>query len=203
MLPQYTADVLGDWLGRCQRPSQAPPERGRTGPAPPETMSMHLRNTLTRVTSPKGAKTLIFFTIFSIFSTYLALAGPNIAKKGPFFPKMDMRFIVNDSAIYYRYAWRLAREVLVLVRAQAETGAAWAIPISRSHMHTYRQGQPAPKGLKPKFFHIFFRSGTGPKGFARPRGSISRQKCRIWMRMCRVIAFFVVFDGFGKLQTPF
>ena len=39
------------------------------------------------------------------------------------------------------------------------------------------------------------------KAFSRPRRSISRQKYRIWMRMCRVMPLFVVFEGFGKLRT--
>ena len=39
--------------------------------------------------------------------------------------------------------------------------------------------------------------------FSRPWSSISRQKRRIWMRMCRVMSLFVVFEGFGKLWTPF
>ena len=31
------------------------------------------------------------------------------------------------------------------------------------------------------------------KAFSRPWSSISRQKCRIWMRICRVMQLFVIF----------
>ena len=37
---------------------------------------------------------------------------------------------------------------------------------------------------------------TMSKAFSRPWHRISRQKCWIWMHMCRVIAFFVVFENF-------
>ena len=52
-------------------------------------------------------------------------------------------------------------------------------------------------------FSTFLGPGTMSKAFSRPWGSVSRQKCRIWMRICQVIALFVLFDGFGKLPTPF
>ena len=41
---------------------------------------------------------------------------------------------------------------------------------------------------------VFFGPGTGARGFSRPRHRISRQKCRIWMRMCRDMTIFVVLE---------
>ena len=46
-------------------------------------------------------------------------------------------------------------------------------------------------------------SETSPRGFSKPWHRISCQKCVIWMHMCRVMSLFVVFEGFGKLQSPF
>ena len=46
-------------------------------------------------------------------------------------------------------------------------------------------------------FCIFFKPGTSARGFSRPCHRISRQKCVIWMRICRVTVVFVVFEKFG------
>ena len=44
------------------------------------------------------------------------------------------------------------------------------------------------------YFLVFFGPGPGSRGFSRPWHRISRQKCRIWMRMCRDMTIFVVFE---------
>ena len=64
----------------------------------------------------------------------------------------------------------------------------------------------SPKGAKTSTFHLFswfWGSRTMSKAFSRPWGSISCQKCRIWMRMCRVTSLFVAFVRFWKLRRPF
>ena len=48
-------------------------------------------------------------------------------------------------------------------------------------------------------FSAFLGPGTMSKAFSRPWGSISRQKYKIWMRICRVTAVFIVFGEFGFL----
>ena len=56
-----------------------------------------------------------------------------------------------------------------------------------------------PKKANFTYFLVFFGPGTGPRGFSRPWHRISRQKCRIWMRMCRVTGVFAVSQKFGTL----
>ena len=61
---------------------------------------------------------------------------------------------------------------------------------------TTATAQKRPKKANFAYFLLFFGPGTGPRGFSRPCHRISRQKCRIWMRICRDIAIFVVFEKF-------
>ena len=44
------------------------------------------------------------------------------------------------------------------------------------------------------YFLVLFGPGTSARGFSRPRHRISRQKCRIWMRMCRDMTLFNFLD---------
>ena len=58
------------------------------------------------------------------------------------------------------------------------------------------------KGAKTSIFLIFstfLEPGTGSKAFSRPWHRISRQKCRIWMRICRDMTIFVIFEKFESV----
>ena len=56
-----------------------------------------------------------------------------------------------------------------------------------------------PKKANFAYFLVFFGPGTSARGFSRPWHRISRQKCRIWMRMCRDMTIFVIFEKFESV----
>ena len=68
-----------------------------------------------------------------------------------------------------------------------------------SHARHWHWGPPQnrPKKAKFAYFLLFFGPGTSARGFSRPWHRISRQKCRIWMRICRVTTISVVFEKFA------